>query len=151
MTTAPPAQAPATEVWKTWERGAPELVVEITSRSDQERWPWEEKLGRFHEMGSREVVRFDPEAAPGQRLRVWDRVEGDLVERVVEGDASPCLVLALWWEVAPLEDIGHALRLARDVQGRDLLPTPVEAAERRIAELEAELIVERELAQHGRG
>jgi len=154
------AKTPTYEVWKTWERGAPELVVEITSKSDQERWTWEEKVERFHEMGSREVVRFDPEGAPGSRLRVWDRIDDDLVERVVEGDASPCLVLGLWWVVAPLEDLGPALRLAHDIEGQRLLPTPVEAerlgreaerlgreaerlgreaAERRVAELEAEL------------
>ncbi|WP_437931791.1 hypothetical protein WMF37_21890 [Sorangium sp. So ce291] len=40
-----------------------------------------------------ELVAFDPEAAPGERLRVWDRIDGDLVERVVEGERSPCTVL----------------------------------------------------------
>ena len=119
------------EVWKTWERGAPEVVVEITSKSDRERWTWEEKLERFHEMGAREVVRFDPEALPGERLRIWDRIDDDLVERVVEGDASPCVVLGLFWVVAPIGEIpepGPKLRLARDVEGQNLLPTPIEAA-----------------------
>jgi hypothetical protein len=46
------------------------------------------------------VVRFDCDASEGARLRVWDRVEGDLVERVVEGDRTPCTVLGGVGEVA---------------------------------------------------
>ena len=45
--------------------------------------------------------------------------------------------------VAPLERVGLALRLARDEQGLDLLPTEVEATKReaevRIAALTAEI------------
>ncbi|AUX20449.1 hypothetical protein SOCEGT47_009200 [Sorangium cellulosum] len=142
--------------WKTWERGAPELAVEIVSDSDAEPAPWAEKLARYHELGVVELVRFDPTAGEGERLRVWDRVDGDLVERDVEGDRAACDALDLYWVVAPAEGQPVALRLARDAAGRELLPTPTEAAraeaearrmeaearraaERRIAELEAEL------------
>lgn len=120
--------------WKVWERGAPELAIEITSPSDAERWAWAEKLERYHELGVRELVRFDPDAPEGDRLHVWDRVEGDLVEREVEGDRTPCLALGLWWIVGRVGDY-PAPRLARDREGVELLPTPDE----RIAELEAEL------------
>src|SRR5688572_4093503 len=34
-------------VWKTWERGAPELGVEIISASDQRDDDWDEKLARY--------------------------------------------------------------------------------------------------------
>src|SRR5579859_5934111 len=50
---------PDISTWKVWERGAPELAVEILSASDRERWSWEEKLERYHELGVRELVRFD--------------------------------------------------------------------------------------------
>ena len=135
--------------WRVWERGAPELVAEITSPSDKERWTWSQKMERFHELGAREVVFFDPDAAPGARLRVWDRLEGDLVEREIDSDVTPCVTLGLWWVVAPLEAFPTALRLARDREGADLLPSADEArrsadearrvAERRVEELEAEL------------
>ncbi|WP_437940536.1 Uma2 family endonuclease [Sorangium sp. So ce341] len=79
--------------WKMWERGAPELAVEIVSEHDADPQTWAEKLGKYHALGVLELVAFDPEAAPGERLRGWDRIDGDLVERVVEGERSPCTVL----------------------------------------------------------
>jgi Uma2 family endonuclease len=129
-------------VIKVWEHGAPELVVEIVSKSDRERWSRDEKLARFHEAGVREVVFFDRKAREGRRIRVWDRIDDDLVERAVEGDRAPCVTLDLWWVVAPIERDRIALRLARDREGRVLLPTPNDArraAERRVTELEARL------------
>jgi hypothetical protein len=35
-----------------------------------------------------ELVSFDAEAEPGSRLRVWDRIDDDLVEREVSADAT---------------------------------------------------------------
>lgn len=125
--------------WKTWERGTPELVVEIVSPADRERWSWDQKFERFHELGAREIVKFDPDAPEGARLRVWDRIDDDLVERVVEADTSACLTLGLWWVTRPAEGRAASLRLARDPGGEDLLPAPAEASLRRVAELEAEL------------
>lgn len=142
------------ETWKTWERGAPELVVEILSKHDREPYTWTEKLVRFHELGAREVVRFDTTPRKGRaRLRVWDRVEDDLVEREVTGEVTPCVALGLHWMIAPARDLPAALRLARDPKGKELLLSPIEAAEAarsaseaardaaeaRVAELEAEL------------
>ncbi|WP_437681943.1 Uma2 family endonuclease [Sorangium sp. So ce131] len=139
--------------WKTWERGAPELAVEIVSEHDADPQTWADKLRKYHDLGVLELVAFDPEAAPGERLRVWDRIDGDLVERVVEGERSPCAVLGLHWVVVPAGGHPAALRLARTSDGAELVLTPEEAerrraeteqaaratAERRIAELEAEL------------
>ncbi|WP_437337523.1 Uma2 family endonuclease [Sorangium sp. So ce394] len=128
--------------WKTWERGAPELAVEIVSEHDADPQIWTEKLGKYHELGVMELVAFGPEAAPGERLRVWDRIDGDLVERVVEGERSPCTVLDLHWVVVPATGHPAALRLARTPDGAELVLTPEEAArgraeaERRRAEAE---------------
>lgn len=135
----------AFEIWRTWLHGAPELVVEIASAHDRERLTWDEKLEHFHEMGVREILRFDVDAGPGERIKAWDRVEAaypdgdDLVEREVAGDTTPCTTLGLHWVVAPAPELPLALRLARDADGRDLLLAPVEVAEARVAELEAEL------------
>jgi hypothetical protein len=124
--------------WKTWERGTPELAVEILSENED----WQEKLDRYHELGVRELVSFDPAA---ERLRVWDRVQEDLVERVIGRGATPCTTLRAFFVVAPV-DGAPALRLARDAAGRDLWLSPAEheararaAAEKRVAELEKKL------------
>jgi len=125
--------------WKTWERGGvPDLAVEIISPSEGDASGWDEKLARYHEAGVSELVRFDPEAPEGARLRVWDRVEGDLVEREVDTDTTPCLTLNLAWVVRPIPDAAVALRLA-DPSGA-LVLTALESAEARVRELEAELL-----------
>jgi hypothetical protein len=148
--------------WKVWERGAPELVVEIVSPSDAACGPWDRKLDRFRRLGAREVVRFDAEDT--QPLRIWDGIDGDLVER--DGSAPGflrCDTLGVFFWVRRGPDSGPTLRLARDAEGRDLFLTPDEGcrradearrsadeerqradeerqrAELRVAELEAEL------------
>ncbi len=109
--------------WKTWERGAPELAVELVSHCDASESVWESKLGRYHELGVRELVRFDGDADAGERIRVWDRIDGDLVERALEHDRTPS-VLDLVWCVAPIEEHSVGLRL-EDLEGT-LVPLPVE-------------------------
>ncbi|CAN5319329.1 hypothetical protein BH09MYX1_BH09MYX1_04930 [soil metagenome] len=104
--------------WKTWEKGTPELCVEILSPSDtQEPITLTQKLERFHSMGVREVVCLDVDAAEGARLRAWDRIEGDLVERVVKADRTPCLTLERWFHVGPLGGQPVALVVADDEAG----------------------------------
>ena len=131
------------DAWKTWERGTPELCVEILSPSDtKEKLSFPEKLRRYHALGTRELVAFDIDAPAGSRLRAWDRIENDLVERVVEGETTPCLTLGTHWVLAPGgEDLPVALRLARDEQGRELLPTGEEAE--RAARMDALAEIER--------
>ena len=135
--------------WKTWERGAPELAFEILSPSDSpERWTFEEKLRRYRALGVSELVVFHVDGEPGSRLRVWDRIDGDLVERTVSGEATPCLTLDVHLVVAPVDELPACVRLAADPEGRDLFPTDTEArrtaearlreAAKRIAELEIE-------------
>ena len=130
--------------WKTWERGAPDLAVEIVSPSEGDGIDWEEKLARYFECGVQELVRFDPEAPAGERLRVWDRVDGDLVERTVEDSRTPCLTLDLEWVIGQVDVEPVGLRLA-DAAGalvldaREAETKAREAAEARVRELEAVL------------
>ena len=115
--------------YKTWEHGAPELCVEILSPSDtEEKLTFEEKLERFHAIGVAEVVAFDVDAPVGERIRAWDLVEGDLVERVVEDERTPSLVLGKWFVVAPyaLDGLPAALRLSDDREGSRLVLHPLE-------------------------
>lgn len=134
--------------WKTWERSAPDVAVEIVSASDRTEAGWAEKLERYRASGIGEVVRFDA-GDEQQPLRVWDRLEDDLVERAPESThLRECVALGLWWVVVPSEH-GPTLRLARDRDGGRLLPTPAEDR-LRLAEELAEERKARTLAEHAR-
>jgi len=151
--------------WKTWERGAPEVAVEIISESDATENAFAQKLAAYRSLGVCELVRFDPEGLGNGRLRIWDRVKGALVEREHSSGFVPSSVLDLFWVMAPAESHSQALRIADASQ--TLVPTRLEArqaeaqarqaeaqarqaeaqarqaAEIRIHELEAELEVAR--------
>lgn len=136
--------------WKTWERGAPEVAVEIVSPSDAPALPWSDMLARYQSMGVSELVRFDPEARSGQPvLRIWDRVDGQLLERDLAKGSFPSSVMNLRWIVAGADDHASALRITQSIDSNALVLTRGEArqaeaearqaAERRVLELEAEL------------
>jgi Uma2 family endonuclease len=115
--------------WKTWLKGAPDVAVEVVSDSDEGDEAWETKAERYRAAGIGEVVRFDPDDA-ARPLRVWDNVDGDLVERArPEDGVFECASLGLFWVVFPHPSFVRMLRLARDRAGHDLLPTPDEAAQ----------------------
>jgi Putative restriction endonuclease len=121
--------------FRTWEHGAPHLAVEIISSEDSRDRDQAAKLERYRCCGVSEVVFFDPENDE-RPLRMWDWVEGDLVERDLgETGASLCKTLGAYWRVAPHPEFGRMLWLANDAAGTDRWLTPDE----RIAELEAEL------------
>ncbi len=119
------------DVWCTWKDGIPELAIEILSPSDREKLPLEEKLARYSAIGVREVVTYDPLAPFGHRVRAWDRRADELVERGIEGERTECVTLGMWFVLAPALDAPSspmALRLARDPEGAELVPTPREVA-----------------------
>ncbi len=144
---SPEASPQVFDTWKIWERGAPDLAVEIVSASDKRDKDWDEKFARYQASGICEVVRFDPDAEDS--LRVWDRVNGELVERdSTSPDHHRCFALGLWWATAPSE-YGMMLRLAEDREGKRLLPTPNEERVRLAQEL-AEERKARNVAEHAR-
>jgi Uma2 family endonuclease len=114
--------------WKTWEDGVPELCVEVLSTNEFEKLTLKEKLKRFHAAGVPEVVAFDPQGVVGTRVRAWDRIDGDLVERVVENERTPCRTLGMVFVVAaaPMHHVEAALRLWDPRRGA-LVPTLAEA------------------------
>jgi Uma2 family endonuclease len=132
--------------FKAWEHGAPHLGVEILSPSDARDREHEARLERYRRCGIPEVVVYDPDAATDP-LRIWDLVDGDLVERDrAATDWRRCDSLAAFWVLTPDARLGTLLRLADHPNGAGLWPTPEEAAcagrdaaLKRIAELEAEL------------
>jgi len=125
--------------WEVWERGAPHVAIEIESEidfppppSDDERAKdWAEKLEKYRRLGVRELLRFDPEKDP-RVLRIWDRVDNDLLERV----GSECMskVLPGYWQVVNDPHLGRSLRLSRDADGKDLFLTKAEALDAQNAE-----------------
>lgn len=124
--------------WKTWLHGAPDVAVEVVSDSDEGEEDWGEKLERYRAAGIGEVVRFDPDSAE-QPVRVWDHIDGDLVERArPERGLFECVCLGLYWVAVPHPSFVRMLRLARDPEGKDLLPSPVEAEARARQEAEEE-------------
>jgi hypothetical protein len=150
---APDAPVPS---WRVWVSGAPHVAVEIVSPSESSTTDWAVKLERYRHSGVQELVRFDPEDLTCP-LRLWDRIENDLVERDPAGaTAHQSHALALYWSVTSDARLGPMLRLARNADGTALLPTPDERSDElaskahraeaardealaRIAELEAEL------------
>jgi Uma2 family endonuclease len=145
---APLAYGASFDNWKVWERGAPDVAVEIVSASDRSDAEWAAKLERYQASGIGEVVRFDAEDAK-HPLRVWDRIDGDLIERAPESqDRHECAALGLWWTIVPSE-FGPMPRLARDPSGAHLLPTPGEDR-MRLAEALAEERKARTVAEHER-
>jgi Uma2 family endonuclease len=111
--------------WKVWERGVPEVAVEIVSDSDASELTWEEKLGRYCHLGVSELVWFDPER-PDQPLRIWDNVAGELLERRLLGHAARSVHLNGYWLPVAEPDGGLTLRLSRDERGATLFPTAAE-------------------------
>jgi len=136
--------------WKVWERGAPDVAIEILSDSDASAADWAEKVRRYAALGVTELVCFSPESPLA--LRIWDRVDGVLRERVVGAQSAPSLVLELTWLVAPAEGNVSTLRIstpagapvlsrieAREAESRarEAESRAREAAEARVRELEA--------------
>jgi len=128
--------------WKTWERGAPHLAVEVVSPSDASEAEWRKKFGYYRKSGIDEIARFEPDNS-ARPLRLWDRIDGDLAERSLEGEhALLCDTLGAYWYVQSDAALGRVLRLSQDAPGEKLVLSASErerAAAERIAELEAEL------------
>jgi Uma2 family endonuclease len=147
---APDADFPS---WKTWERGIPEIAIEILSESDTHEVAWSEKLDRYQALGVGELVRFDPEAEPGKELKIWRRLGQALCAAESGVDQVRSAALDAWLLSVPDAQLGITLRVADDQAGERLWLTRAESeaeargaaqrladsATRRIAELEAEL------------
>ena len=139
--------------YKTWEHGAPHVAVEITSLDDRRDRDLQGNLSRYRRSGIREIVRLDPENAANP-LRLWDNVEGDLVERdLADPEGYRCDALGAYWAVVPHAELGLTLRVARNRERTELWPTPDEAEASARAAQEAALArvaeLERELAKRG--
>jgi Uma2 family endonuclease len=115
------------KTWKTWEKGAPHVAVEIVSDWDRSTRRLEETLERYSQAGVAELARLDPENRR-RPLRIWDLFEGDMVERdLADPESLRCDALGLYWCVQEDSRLGLVLRLGLTIDCGTLLPTPEEA------------------------
>jgi Uma2 family endonuclease len=147
-----PPRPPLPSMWQTWLPGhrPPRLAVEIVS-GDWEK-DYLENPQKYALLGTAELVIFDPDAvtgvAPARQKRVAFQVyrreaDGAFV-RVHSGDGPAfCAELGAFL-VAVREGPAARLRIARDAEGKDVVPT---AAEAREAEAKARQAAERDLAE----
>lgn len=113
--------------FKIWLHGAPHLAIEVVSPIDSRDRNLRVKLERYRRAAINEVVVFDPDDTV-EPLRLWDFVEGDLVERDRSDPAAFRIdALAAYWTITEDATLGPMLRVSRDLEGTDLWLTPEEA------------------------
>jgi Uma2 family endonuclease len=144
-------------IWQTWKPDCepPRFALEIVSDKSRAK-DYELNPLRYAALGTEELVVFDPaprgmDAVPLQVFRRSDR--GQFLRVYAGPGPVESAVLKAWLVVT---DGGERVRLARDEEGRELVPTPreqaqaarqqaraaterAETAEARVQQLEAEL------------
>ena len=156
-----PPDPPLPDMWQTWRSGhrPPRFAVEIVSGADRrpDRWrkDYDEGPAKYSQLGTSELVVFDPEPvlvrARSERvpLQVYRREADGSFVRAYAGDGPARSAELDAWLVATAAGPVARLRLARGPAGGDLVPTEWEArdaAEVELGRLRAEL----ERLQRGR-
>jgi Uma2 family endonuclease len=144
-----PPPPPLPKSWQTWLAGRrpPRWAAEIVSgdwKKDYEEVPF-----KYAQLGVRELVIFDPESAlAGERreprvpFQIYRRDADGAFVRIYQGDGPVRSSELGAYLVARREGGAVRLRIARDAEGHDVVPTAEEAklaAEERIRTLEAEI------------
>lgn len=153
----PPPPRPAS--WRTWEGvNPPRFAVEVVSGRHGHPAEWkkdyEQNPPKYAQLGTRELFIFDPEAAAGRAedervaLQLYRRDRDGAFVRVYSGgDSARSEELDAWLVVVRDGPVAR-LRVARDPEGAELLPSESEAreVEQRAREVEqrARIEVERE-------
>jgi Uma2 family endonuclease len=158
----PPRRKKWPKSWQTWRPGVnpPRFAVEMVSVSWKK--DYVDGPARYAQLGCRELVLFDPTAVSSQRhstrhpLTVY-RHQEDGAFALAEAGPGPVWSQELQAALVVLDgEDGPWLRIARDRNGKDLIPTTAEraeeetrrreeetrrreAAEQRLARMEAEL------------
>jgi len=140
-----PPSPPLPDMWETWrpEHGPPRFAVEVVSRREW-RKDYEGNPPKYAQLGTRELAVFDPWAASGVAtaagrlpLQLFRRAADGAFVRVHAGpgparseELDAWLVVRRW--------VGRAtLRVARDPDGADLVPTEGEALQAKDRDLQA--------------
>lgn len=121
--------------FKVWEEGkVPDVVFEVTSRGSQrEDRVW--KPEKYSNIGVKEYFLYDPTEDYLEPPLQGFRLAGQDYQPIAPDEAGALACHEL--EIALQLDSGELVM--RDARTGDVLPTPTEAAERRNAELEAEI------------
>lgn len=152
-------------IWCTWdpECDPPTFALEIVSRKSRSK-DYEQSPMRYAALGTRELAIFDPEPRGEDAfpLQIFRRTSRGQFLRVYAGPGpAQSQVLGAWLVVV---DGGAHVRLARNAEGTDLVPSPEEqarsererasaaeerasSAEARASSAEAHARVERERAE----
>ena len=126
-----PPTPPYPAMWRTWLAGqaAPRFAVEVVS----EDWAKDylHARSKYDQLGTRELVIFDPEATltrRGQRvvLQIFRRDADDTLVRVEAGEGPSYSAELDAWLVVQRGPAGPRLRIARDPAGADLVATAEE-------------------------
>ena len=139
-----PPPRPFPRRFQTWRPGhrAPRFALEVVSldwRKDYEDGP-----ERYAQLGCRELVIFDPEATDGdddrRALTVFRRDADGVFSQAYSGPGPAYSAeLEAWLVIARDHDELPSVRIARNAERTELVPTRAERAEARVRELEAEL------------
>lgn len=147
-------------LWRTWEPGCdpPRFALEVVSDRSRTK-DYDESPGKYAALGVEELVVFDPAAAGPDAPRGSILVQlyrrsprGQFLRVYAGGGPVESEVLRAWLVVT---DGGGRLRLARNAEGTDLVPTADErrrAAEeqRRVAEEQRRVAEEQRRAAESR-
>ena len=130
-----PPPRPLPKMWQTWlpEHHEPRFAVEVVSEEWQK--DHDDNPLKYAQLGTSELVVFDPEAAAGRTrskrrvaLQVFRRAPDGAFVEVYKG-AGPVPAQELdGYLVVQRDGDAVSLRLARDSAGRDIVPTENEAA-----------------------
>jgi Uma2 family endonuclease len=150
-----PPPPPRPKSWQTWLPGhrPPRWAVEVVS--DDWKKDYEDNPPKYAQLGTNELVIFDPEASPADAsrvrvpLQVYRRGADGAFVRAYRGDGPAWNEELQAYLVVANEEGVPRLRIARDALGADRVPTAEErareeatarrAAEERVRSLEAEL------------
>ena len=149
---------PAPRLWETWrpDHPPPRLAVEVVSAHPSRPFDWrkddEHNPAKYAQLGTDELVIFDPAAACGRAseprvpLQVYRREQDGAFVRVHRGGGPERSETLDAWLVVTMAADTAFLRLAHDAEGRDLVPSTSEALTAAEAANEAERAA-RELAE----
>ena len=164
-----PPSPPYPAMWRTWLEGqaAPRFAVEVVS--DDWAKDYLHAPRKYDQLGTRELVIFDPEATLTRRsqrvvLQIFRRDADDALVRVEAGEGPSYSAELDAYLVVQRGPAGPRLRIARDAAGADLVATAEEvvgalrgensslhavvgALEAQVAELQAVIAVQKDLLE----
>ena len=133
-----PPPAPLPDSWQTWLGHAPpRFAVEVVSGRDSHPKSWrkdyEDSPQKYAQLGTQELVIFDPQRVTGQAtrhgrvpLQLYRREADGAFVRTYAGDGPVESDVLGAWLLVTRDGRAARLRIARDPLGHELVPTEAE-------------------------